>query len=691
LEVVREATASFGRLDRSPLRSGVTEEVLRRVVDVAAMHRVAGCVGPVLRRTGVALPDSVADAFDVERRANAWVHTIALRSLARISSEFDGRSIRWAVFKGPVLASHHYRDVGARAYGDIDVFVHPSDLADATGLLEALGYEHAIRNWPLARWFEAGEFQMHGHASELDVHWHPLYAWYNRLDVRIDLDGLFERRRTVSLGSVDVPTFDAVDTLVLLAVHASKSGSHRLVWLKDLERVVVSDRPDLDDVVRRSHAWGVAPRVGLPLARAAAHVDAVVPAAMIDELVPRTMRLVDRCVTAISPPLADHDRDTLARRWSRSARSTPTATVTDVLRRGKVALARSTSRPGDEGADAQERARFLSEVGGGGAGDGQPGCAYTVRRIRPWDRAAVIRRLEELEPRATSVVGALLASRLPRASLVLDGAGSWAGVYATQRMAFDTWRGSVLLLDARAAPTMGRLVDRGPATTVKGLVADIAPMLSLVTRARSLAKLPRFVAEHPIGGILGPPGPETRRASAADLEQLVALYGRYDLAMVPTEWQLRTYLRRLLRRGIVVVYEADGVVVGSVVIDPITRLYCEGNRMMVRRDRRREGIAWELLKRGAAIADELGRGGTGELAPTNPMSLDDERVRWSTTDEQDHTAVLYLSPMRRFRGHARLRRAYESIRPVGAPVEGIFRNPNDPDAPFDPADWPTQR
>ena len=36
-------------------------------------------------------------------------------------------------------------------------------------------------------------------------------------------------------------TLDSVDTLLSLAFHAARSDGHRLVWSKDIERVVASE------------------------------------------------------------------------------------------------------------------------------------------------------------------------------------------------------------------------------------------------------------------------------------------------------------------------------------------------------------------------------------------------------------------------------------------------------------------
>ena len=101
----------------------------------------------------------------------------------------------------------------------------------------------------------------------LDLHWHLLYAAHYRSHHAIDLDGLFPRSRSATIAGRDVKTFDAVDTLLHLCLHAARSGGDRLVWMKDIERSIVVDRPDLDELVARARQARCGPEVGLMLAR----------------------------------------------------------------------------------------------------------------------------------------------------------------------------------------------------------------------------------------------------------------------------------------------------------------------------------------------------------------------------------------------------------------------------------------
>ena len=115
----------------------------------------------------------------------------------------------------------------------------------------------------LAEQMLAGQIGLSTPAVSIDLHWDLFYSQRDRA-VRSPSEELIARSRMVDAAGLRLPTFDAPDTLITLAGHAARSGGHRLLWLKDIERTIAVDRPDFDEVVRRSR-YGCAPPVGIIL------------------------------------------------------------------------------------------------------------------------------------------------------------------------------------------------------------------------------------------------------------------------------------------------------------------------------------------------------------------------------------------------------------------------------------------
>jgi hypothetical protein len=231
--------------------------------------------------------------------------------------------------------------------------------------LETLGYRHVIRNWSLAERVLAGQIKMTRESVDVDLHWHLQYSRQDRCQFALTPGAMLGRARRVDLAGVNAPTFDPVDTLLTLAFHAARSEGHCLVWLKDVERAVTVDEPDLDELVRRCNQHRCAPPVGLILDRSRVLLDAPIPKEIIRTLTPLPLLAAERVAGAISHPIQLHRRTTLTRSFTRSAKSSARASVALIPTRAANRI-RELSRPQPENEtdDQREKMSYLAAVAG---------------------------------------------------------------------------------------------------------------------------------------------------------------------------------------------------------------------------------------------------------------------------------------------------------------------------------------
>lgn len=241
-----------------------------RWVDVAQQAGVLSVVLDVVGEAGLHLPEAAAHAryYGVATQLRAAVE------LAAVARAFESTAVRWLVVKGPVLAEVVYRRPGVRTYTDLDVLVHPDDLGSAVAALEDARFRLVDRNWELISRSGRGEINLEiPGGGLLDLHWHLVNDRRIRRVFDLDVRSMFERARTVDLGGLRVPTLDEIDTVVHLALHASLSGGHRLVWFLDLQQAVGHCESAPDDLYRRAEAMGVGLVLEVMLSRAAHYVD----------------------------------------------------------------------------------------------------------------------------------------------------------------------------------------------------------------------------------------------------------------------------------------------------------------------------------------------------------------------------------------------------------------------------------
>jgi Uncharacterised nucleotidyltransferase len=357
------ATASAGRsVPRDELAVLCTRAPIAALPAAAALHRVAGTVMRGLDGVGD-VPSGVRAQLNAMRERSSLHHLFVIGALSQIAREFDEAGLSWAVMKGPVVAALFYPDVGDRTYADLDLLVDRRGLECAMTILEDLGFQHSIHNWALAEHMLAGQVGMTGRSAQVDLHWHLHYSREDRRPFALDPDAMLARARRVVMSGLSAPTLDPVDTLLGLAFHAARSDGHRLVWLKDVERVVAVDTPDLDELVRRCRAYRCAAPVGLILGRARALLDAGIPDEIIRALLPKALRAADRFVCKVEHPVQFHERPTMTRAFTRSVRSSLVSTLTAMPTRAVRRLRRHLLPPRQNETDSPaEKASYLHAV-----------------------------------------------------------------------------------------------------------------------------------------------------------------------------------------------------------------------------------------------------------------------------------------------------------------------------------------
>jgi len=314
----------------------VTRHGVNGVGAAALRHGVVGCLWTALRGSGLAgLPG--AAGIRVAYQAAVATHLRTLVDLELVDAALGAAGLPYLVVKGPVLAETVYSRPDLRGYVDLDVLVAPAAFAAAVAALEAAGCQVYERNWRLAKQFMLGELRLFTPAGTVvDLHWHLVAERRVREALSVDLAGIRDRARQVTLGGRRVATLDPADTVVHLALHASLTGGHRLVWLKDLEQALSRpDAPEWTELGARAATWGAGPAVALMLGRTRSVLGTQVPETVLTGLAPeRLWRSVTRVVDAVSPLGNGTARASVGRIVARAARSDGRSSRRELGRRG---------------------------------------------------------------------------------------------------------------------------------------------------------------------------------------------------------------------------------------------------------------------------------------------------------------------------------------------------------------------
>lgn len=381
-QVLRSSVDLRGAAEPAAWVKPLSAEGLHLVGRAAAYHGVAGYVHQSFAATNV-LPKSEREWIARARERTVQAHLWTMADLEHLGQVLDRADVPWMIIKGPTLALPVHGKVALRSYGDLDALVEPHRLGDAIEALEASGCELLDRNWTLFRDVLKGEVHLVlPTGTKLDLHWHLINDRSVRDAFSVDLAGVFDRRCAVEVDAISIPTLGPADTVVYVAMHAVLSGADRLIWLKDVERLVTLGDISADAVLRRARDWGAELALAMAMTRAAAAIDGFTAS---DAFMPRDRRS-QLLITAAERvwqrrPLEREDGDgSAARMLSRSARPGPGATTRALVAKGAVRAKESLGRgeghrgfdaagPGSasyaSGGDAARRA-FLDAVGSKG-------------------------------------------------------------------------------------------------------------------------------------------------------------------------------------------------------------------------------------------------------------------------------------------------------------------------------------
>lgn len=212
-------------------------------------------VGPLLYRSlrqvaPEGAPPRVLEELRAYVRSNARRNLVLTSRLLRVLAAFRDGGVRAIPFKGPITAVHAYGDLALRPFVDLDVLVHERDVAAATALLTAQGYEQRMTH-PWEAPFEDRS------GVTVDLHWGiaPSYDPSPRT-----FDQLWARAVPASLAGTEVPSLAPEDLLLILSVQIVKDwrgAGPRLLQICDTAELIRRHQAlDWDEVVQLARTAG---------------------------------------------------------------------------------------------------------------------------------------------------------------------------------------------------------------------------------------------------------------------------------------------------------------------------------------------------------------------------------------------------------------------------------------------------
>ncbi len=268
---------------QAPSRAELDSANWSNVISLASNNRVMPLLYQGLKSIddGSISPEIVHQCA-MEYRDNAARAIQLTSALFDLLDQFKEAGIKVVPFKGPILAELAYGDLSLRETGDLDLLVRREDVVRAAQLLQALGHEPIF---PTSTPREAAYLrQLRGDARanylrrhsehhlvcretqvNVDLHWAIALPEFS---LRMDVAGMWERSRLVTIAGREVPTLSPEDSLLVLCVNGAKDCWERLDRICDIKQLLLHVKMNWPEAIAIATRAGAARilRVGLLLA-----------------------------------------------------------------------------------------------------------------------------------------------------------------------------------------------------------------------------------------------------------------------------------------------------------------------------------------------------------------------------------------------------------------------------------------
>lgn len=192
------------------------------IIALATTQRVLSLLWHRLKQRGAAeaVPKDVAELMRQFERRNTMHNLLYYRELRLLTSALQSENIPVILLKGIYLADAVYENIGLRQMNDIDLMVHPADLARVFETLEGMGYStaHPVSTDLALKTSKHLPTMLKPGRAGFEIHWNitPPGKSYT-----IGHGGLWDRAAPVRVAGCDALALAPEDLLLHLCIHTS--------------------------------------------------------------------------------------------------------------------------------------------------------------------------------------------------------------------------------------------------------------------------------------------------------------------------------------------------------------------------------------------------------------------------------------------------------------------------------------
>jgi hypothetical protein len=201
------------------------------------------------------VPEDILSELKEYFDANVRKNLMMTGELIKIISLLESEGITAVPYKGPVLASIAYGNIGLREFNDLDILISQSDALNVKKTMLSNGYElyHPINIKDSFYMQLEPEYQFINKSNMIIIE----IKWKFEGNFFSFLDSLSSKLTNFDLNGFKVQTFSLVNYLLILCIHCAKHDWNSLSWICDISEVIQHENIDLLETLKKAEELGL--------------------------------------------------------------------------------------------------------------------------------------------------------------------------------------------------------------------------------------------------------------------------------------------------------------------------------------------------------------------------------------------------------------------------------------------------
>ena len=189
---------------------------------------------------------------------NTHKNLLLTGELVRIMKLLKESGINVLTYKGPVLAHSAYGNIGYRQFGDIDILTDKAGAQKAKELMNSNGYDlyqHIKADDSTYMKLESEFIFINKNTMQkVEINWN--FAG-NFFYIPNNSNKLFNKLKIIKIHEFKFYTFNPVNQLLALCIHTAKHNWDRIIWIADINQVILTENFDWNIVLKKAEKIGV--------------------------------------------------------------------------------------------------------------------------------------------------------------------------------------------------------------------------------------------------------------------------------------------------------------------------------------------------------------------------------------------------------------------------------------------------